>query len=147
VLRYASLHYPAVLQSLLLPSSLPSYYNSQASTYRADRNMVDQDVSDGNATTVFDNSRAVNTAADLAKLRNAGKPLSSQELKDLNVRIKAFEEMAKMEDRLRALETRKRPRSQKSFNLTLPAKAPLLARGPSSRHYTAPLPSRGSSSH
>ena len=147
MLRYASLHYPAVLQSLLLPSSSPSYYNSQASTHRADRNMVDQDVSDGNATTVSDNSRAVNTAADLAKLRNAGKPLSSQELKDLNVRIKAFEEMAKMEDRLRALETRKRPRSQESSNLTLPAEAPLPAGGPSSRHYTAPLPSRGSSSH
>jgi hypothetical protein len=109
--------------------------------------MVDQDVLDGNATTVSDNSRAVNTAADLAKLRNAGKPLSSQELKDLNVRIKAFEEMAKMEDRLRALETRKRPRSQESSDLTLPAEAPLPARGPSSRHYTAPLPSRGSSSH
>jgi hypothetical protein len=109
--------------------------------------MVDQDVSDGNATTASDNSRAVNTAADLAKLRNAGKPLSSQELKDLNARIKAFEEMAKMEDRLRALETRKRPRSQESSDLTLPAEAPPPAGGPSSRRHEAPLPSGGSSSH
>jgi hypothetical protein len=50
----------------------------------------------------------VTTAADLAKLRAEGKPLTSQELKDLNARIKAFEEMARMEDRLRLLENRKR---------------------------------------
>jgi hypothetical protein len=48
------------------------------------------------------------TAADLAKLRAEGKPLTSQELKELNARIKAFEEMARMEDRLRLLESRKR---------------------------------------
>ena len=120
--RYATLLHCIAIPPVAL--QLASYYNSQASTHRADRNMVDQDVSDGNATTASDNSRAVNTAADLAKLRNAGKPLSSQELKDLNARIKAFEEMAKMEDRLRALETRKRPRSQESSDLTLPAEAP-----------------------
>ena len=50
----------------------------------------------------------VTTAADLAKLRAEGKPLTSQELKDLNARIKAFEEMVQMEDRLRLLENRKR---------------------------------------
>ena len=50
----------------------------------------------------------VTTAADLAKLRAEGKPLTSQELKELNARIKAFEEMARMEDRLRLLENRKR---------------------------------------
>ena len=128
-----------------LPSSssatlqLASYYNSQASTHRADYNMVDQEAFDDNATTASDNSRAVNTAADLAKLRNAGKPLSSQELKELNNRIKAFEEMARMEDRLKALESRKRPRSQESSDLTLPPEA-------TTRVSEAPLPSRGSSS-
>jgi hypothetical protein len=139
-----------VLQSLLLPSGSPatlqlaSYYNSQASTYRADYNMVDQEApSDDNATTASDNSRAVNTAADLAKLRNAGKPLSSQELKELNARIKAFEEMARMEDRLRALESRKRPRSQESSDLTLPPENAAAT----TRISEALLPSGGSSSH
>ena len=95
---------------------------------------------DDNATTTSHNSRQeVNTAADLAKLQNAGKPLSSQELKELNARIKAFEEMARMEDRLRALESRKRPRLQESSNLTLPPKAPT---GVSK----APMPLGGSSS-
>jgi hypothetical protein len=108
VLHYATLFHciaipPAALQRL-------RHYNSQASTHRVDRNMVDQDVFDSNATTTPNNSWVVNTAVDLAKLRNAGTPLSSQELKDMNARIKAFEEMAKMEDRLRALETRKRSR-------------------------------------
>jgi len=107
--------------------------------------MVDQAVSSNNATQdAFDNasttsdnsSREVNTAADLAKLRNAGKPLSSQELKELNARIKAFEEMARMEDRLRALESRKRPRSQESSDLTLPPEAPLPPGSSSSHHRT-----------
>src|SRR5882757_1187534 len=53
----------------------------------------------------------VNTAADLARLQNEGRPLSSQELKELNTRVKALEEMARLEDRLKALENRKRPRS------------------------------------
>jgi hypothetical protein len=53
----------------------------------------------------------VNTAADLARLRDEGRPLSSQELKELNARVKALEEMARLEDRLKALENRKRPRS------------------------------------
>jgi hypothetical protein len=53
----------------------------------------------------------VNTATDLARLRSEGRLLSSQELKELNARVKALEEMAKLEDRLRALENRKRPRS------------------------------------
>ena len=56
-------------------------------------------------------SSEVNTAADLARLQNEGRPLSSQELKELNIRIKALEEMARLEDRLKALENRKRPRS------------------------------------
>ena len=61
-----------VLQSLLLPSSSPagspatssspatlrlaSYYNSQASTHRADYNMVDQVTSDDNATPAPNNN-------------------------------------------------------------------------------------------
>ena len=77
----------------------------------ASSNNAAQDAFDNASTTSDNSSREVNTAADLAKLRNAGKPLSSQELKELNARIKAFEEMARMEDRLRALESRKRPRS------------------------------------
>ena len=52
----------------------------------------------------------VNTAADLARLRNEGRILSSQELKELSARVKALEEMARLEDRLKALETRKHPR-------------------------------------
>ena len=52
----------------------------------------------------------VNTAADLAKLRAEGRLLTPQELKDLNTRVKALEEMARLEDRLKALENRKRPR-------------------------------------
>jgi hypothetical protein len=50
----------------------------------------------------------VNTAADLSRLRTEGHPLTSQELKELNTRVKAFEEMARIEDRLRLLENRKR---------------------------------------
>jgi hypothetical protein len=50
----------------------------------------------------------VNTAADLARLRAEGKALTASELKELNARIKALEEMAKLEDRLRLLENRKR---------------------------------------
>jgi hypothetical protein len=42
----------------------------------------------------------VTTAADLARLRDEGRLLSSQELKDLNTRVKALEEMACLEDRL-----------------------------------------------
>jgi hypothetical protein len=53
----------------------------------------------------------INTAADLARLRNEGRPLSSQELKELSTKVKALEEMARLEDRLRALENRKHPRS------------------------------------
>src|SRR5277367_3443450 len=56
----------------------------------------------------------VTTAADLARLRAEGKPLTSQELKELNTRIKAFEEMARMEDRLRLLENRKRQRDSEA---------------------------------
>ena len=50
--------------------------------------------------------------------------------------------MARLEDRLRALESRKRPRSQESSNLTLPPEGPTVSTG----LVEAPLPSRGSSS-
>ena len=60
------------------------------------------------ATSPSSSTMEVTTAADLAKLRAEGKPLTSQELKELNARIKAFKEMARIEDRLRLLENRKR---------------------------------------
>ena len=40
----------------------------------------------------------VNTTTDLAKLRAEGRLLTPQELKDLNTRVKALEEMARLED-------------------------------------------------
>jgi hypothetical protein len=96
--------------------------------------MVDQVAFDDNATTTSNNdSREVNTAADLARLRNEGKILTPQELKELSTRIKALEEMACMEDRLKALESRKRLRSQESSEWTLAPEAPLPSRSPSIR--------------
>jgi hypothetical protein len=50
----------------------------------------------------------VNTAVDLARLRAEGTILTAIELKELNARIKTLEDMAKLEDRLRLLENRKR---------------------------------------
>ena len=55
---------------------------------------------------------SISTAADLAKLQDEGRALNPQELKELNTRVQALEEMAKLEDRLKALEKRKRPRSR-----------------------------------
>ena len=46
----------------------------------------------------------VNASADLARLRGEGQLLSSQELEELNARAKALEEMACLEDWLKALE-------------------------------------------
>ena len=76
--------------------------------------MEDQVVVEDNAPVVSEDNREVNTAADLARLRNEGKILTPQELKELSARIKALEEMAKMEDRLKALESWKRLRSHES---------------------------------
>ena len=53
----------------------------------------------------------ISTAADLARLRDEGRTLSTQELKELTAKIKALEDMTKLEDQLRALENQKRPRS------------------------------------
>ena len=61
--------------------------------------MVDQVALDDNAnTTASEGNWEVNTAADLARLRNEGKTLTPQELKELSARIKALEEIAKIED-------------------------------------------------
>ena len=72
----------AVLWSLLLPSDSSDYYNSQASTYRANYTISDQVTLE------------VNTAADLARLQDEGRTLNTWELKELTTRIKALEEMA-----------------------------------------------------
>jgi hypothetical protein len=114
--------------------------------------MADQVAADDatSTTTTTNSSRVVNTAADLARLRNNGKPLTSQELKELNTRIKAFEEMARMEDRLKALESRKRPRSELSSSV-LPPGEPIARLPPSNRgsrdpssHYNHPTTIRPS---
>jgi hypothetical protein len=57
----------------------PAYYNSQASTHRADYSMSGQAASATPSSTM-----EVTTAADLAKLRANGKPLTSQEHRELN---------------------------------------------------------------
>ena len=59
--------------------------------------MADQ-VANDNTSTASENSQEMITAADLAKLRDNGKTLTPQELKELNTRIKAFKEMACIED-------------------------------------------------
>ena len=101
--------------------------------------MVDQVATD-DTTTTLNGSWEVNTAADLARLRNDGKLLTSQELKELNARIKALEDMARMEDRLRTLESRKRPRSEFSES-ALPTENPTTEMQQQARS------SRNSSSH
>ncbi len=77
----------------------PAYYNSQASTYRADYSMLGQV-----ASTTPSSTMEVTTIANLAQLWANSKPLSSQERKELNTQIKAFEDIAQIEDRLQALE-------------------------------------------
>ena len=68
--------------------------------YRADLSILDQVTSTAN----------IRIAADLAKLRADSQILNSQELEELSTRIQALEEIAKLEDRLKVLENRKRPR-------------------------------------
>ena len=86
----------------------PAYYNSQASTHRANYSMSGQA-----ASTTPSSTMEVTTATNLAKLWADGKPLTSQERRELNTWIKAFEEMAQMEDWLQALESCKRQRPTK----------------------------------
>src|SRR4051812_19639540 len=61
-------------------------------------------------------SKAITTTAKLAQLRNDGKTLTTQELKELNARVKALEEMAYIEDRLRLLENKKRSRADETLS-------------------------------
>ncbi|KAK9241604.1 hypothetical protein V1506DRAFT_525284 [Lipomyces tetrasporus] len=51
--------------------------------------------------------REFNSSADLSQLRKEGGSLTIQELRDLRARVKASEELAELEDRMRALEDRK----------------------------------------
>ena len=79
----------------------PSITTLKLLPYRADLSILDQVTSTAN----------VRTAADLAKLRADGQILNSQELEELGTRIQALEQIAKLEDCLKVLENRKRPRS------------------------------------
>ena len=65
--------------------------------------------------TTINSSLKIRTADDLRRLIDKGKTLTTQELKELNIRIKAFEEMARMEDRLKLLENRKRLYKEEQF--------------------------------
>ena len=86
---------------------------------------MDPVAADDNSSTIPNNSQEVNTAADLARLCNNSKLLMSQELKELNTRIKTLEEIAQLEDRLRALEKRKHPTSELSEPV-LPLETPIV---------------------
>ena len=72
--------------------------------------MSDQVVALGTSATTSTSRTApeINTAADLARFRAKGKTLTASELKELTTKVKALEEIAKLEDRLRILENRKR---------------------------------------
>ena len=89
----------------------PAYYNSQASNHRANYSMLGQAASTTPSSTI-----EVTTTTNLAKLLADSKPLTSQEHRELNTQIKALEEMAQMEDQLRALESCKRQRPTKDPN-------------------------------
>jgi hypothetical protein len=87
-------------------------------------------------------NRGITTAVELEQLQNKGKTFTIQELKELNTRVKALEEIVYIEDRLRLLENRKRPRDSKTSDnprssrglsyTTRPSRGPL---------YTSVLPS------
>ena len=98
--------------------------------YRADSNI--SDLTDSSNTT---SNKGITTAVELEQLQNKGKTFTLQELKKLNTRVKALEEIACIEDRLRLLENRKHPRDSKTSD------NPRSSRGPS---YTT-RPSRGPS--
>jgi Zinc knuckle len=53
-------------------------------------------------------TRTLPTSQDIARLRSTGRSMKPQELKELLTKVKALEEMARLEDRLRVLENRKR---------------------------------------
>ncbi|KAK9364483.1 hypothetical protein V1509DRAFT_667985 [Lipomyces kononenkoae] len=58
--------------------------------------------------TLSNENRTFNSSADLMQLRKEDGSLTSQELRDLTARIKAREDLADLEDRMRALEERER---------------------------------------
>jgi hypothetical protein len=82
----------------------------------------------------------INSAADMAQLRREGRILNSQELKELNAKVKALEEMAKIEDRFKTLEKRKRPKSPTDVESNQPKRRrqqqyqPEPSENPSSSH-------------
>ena len=78
--------------------------------------MADPSTSTSTSTDSTTSNKVITTAAELAQLRNEGKTLSTQELKELNARVKALEEMARIEDRLRVLENRKRSRTDETID-------------------------------
>jgi hypothetical protein len=53
-------------------------------------------------------NQEITTSTKLAELRAEGKTLTLQELDELDTRVTALEKMARIEDRLRRLESRKR---------------------------------------
>jgi hypothetical protein len=73
-------------------------------------------------------ARGLPTSRDLAQLRSEGKTMSSQELRELSAQIKTFEEMARLEDRLKALENRKRsaPHTREPTTSATPLHQPSL---------------------
>ena len=81
--------YPNNIVIPLVALRHPTYYNSQASTHRANYSMLGQA-----ASTTPSGTTDVTTATNLAKLWANSKPLTSQEQKELNTQIKAFKEMA-----------------------------------------------------
>ena len=90
-----------------------------------------------NDTSATNSSQEIYTAANLAKLQNNGKPFTLQELKELNTRIKAFKEIVQIEDRLRVLESQKRPRLEPSKNVQ-PLEEPSLEQLPTQGSRNSP---------
>ena len=101
--------------------------------------------SQSEATSSSSTTREINTANDLARLRAEGRTLTTQELIDLNTRVGALEEMARIEDRLRILENRKRTREASedctSQSIPIPPLQGQLLSGTSSSYQTSPIQS------
>ena len=85
-------------------------------------------------------AKGLPTSQDLAQLCSAGKTISPQELKELTAQIKTFEEIARLEDRLKALENRKRPApcTRESTIGFIPLYQPEPELEPEPRYYTDP---------
>ena len=62
--------------------------------------MVSTRNSSSSNTTSNRESREINIAADIARIRQEGTILSTKELKELSVKVKALEDIKKLEDRL-----------------------------------------------